>query len=59
MNSFPKALQQRDNETKSQYLKRLNATAFRCAECNQVFLNTYMHTPGMAICKTCGELDMD
>ena len=53
--SFPQEFQQRKGETREEYLKRLNKTAFRCASCNQIFANVQAYKPGYAICKSCGE----
>jgi len=42
-------------ETRETYLKRLNATVFRCAVCNKVFPNEMMSEPDIVICKDCAQ----
>lgn len=48
--TLPKQL---PGETREAYLKRLNATVFRCAVCNGIFLDEMMSEPGITICKNC------
>ncbi len=57
MSSFPKEFQRYKDETKEEYLKRLNKTAFRCASCNRVFADAQAYKPGYAICKACRILE--
>ena len=55
MKSSKDFMEQRKDESRKQYLKRLNSTAFRCAECRQAFLDKDACAPGFSICKSCGK----
>ena len=50
-----KCPKQLSGETREDYFKRLNDTVYRCAVCNEVFLNEEAAELGISICKNCDQ----